>query len=151
MGTRDDVFCEIQWSRSDVARYRFIEDAAHFTFAGRTLEAPRRDRCFTSAIGDAYKDPQAQAISIAWNEYRLDAKANGVRQPDLDTWLNAKAGDPVFGPLARRLLADRVEPPEAEIANDDFGCDLDMEARDARGASDSPVHGRDLFREGDAR
>lgn len=134
-----------------IKREWFIDDAAHFTFAGRTLEAPHRDRCFTSAIGDAYKDPQAQAISIAWNEYRLDAKANGVRLPDLDAWLDAQTKDPAYGSLARSLLADRTEPSEEETGRKDLGCDLDMEARDARDASGSLAQGRDLFREGDAR
>lgn len=134
-----------------IKREWFIDDAAHFTFAGRTLEAPHRDRCFTSAIGDAYKDPQAQAISIAWNEYRLDAKANGVRLPDLDAWLDAQTKDPAYGSLARSLLADRTEPSEEETGREDLGCDLDMEARDARDASGSLAQGRDLFREGDAR
>lgn len=121
-----------------IKREWFIEDATHFTFAGRTLEAPHRDRCFISALGDAYKDPQAQAISIAWNEYRLDAKANGVRQPDLNVWLENQVANPSYGPLARSLSVNRGRTDCGEASYN-----LASIAKSCRSASDKLASGQD--------
>lgn len=123
-----------------IERDWFTSDALHFSFAGRELSY-HDTGSFTSALGDAYKDPRSQAISLAWNEYRLQAKADGEKMPDCDVWLRSQTENPTYGSLAKSLLPHErpaqqngrgLEEREAAA-----GCDLDAEDRDARDASAS--------------
>lgn len=116
-----------------IKREWFIEDASHFTFAGRTLQASFQGQSFISALGDAYKDPQAQAISLAWNDCRLDAKANGEKQPDLDAWLKDQAGNPAYGSLARSLSESPKRTDDDKYAGK---YTLSSVAKSCRSASD---------------
>ena len=84
-------------------RREWFIDHSRFTVAGRTLSYQGgRGGGSTSALGEGYADPAAQAMSLDWEDHRLEAKERGEKA-DIREWAASKVSDPVYGGIARRL------------------------------------------------
>lgn len=89
------------------------EKGGAVSFAGNEYSYSNlRDRINLSAAGEAYRDPRAQALSLAWKAEREAARAEG-RRAKLSDWLPGQFGDPAYGDLAREVAG---EPPAGEKA-----------------------------------
>ena len=100
-------------------RREWFIDHSRFTVAGRTLSYQGgRGGGSTSALGKGYADPAAQAMSLDWEDHRLEAKERGEKA-DFVEWAASKVSDPVYGGIARRLSgASAAEPQAAEPAEE---------------------------------
>ena len=84
-------------------RREWFIDHSRFTVAGRTLSYQGgRGGGSTSALGEGYADSAAQAMSLDWEDHRLEAKERGEKA-DIREWAASKVSDPVYGGIARRL------------------------------------------------
>ena len=92
-------------------RREWFIDQRNFTVAGRTLSY-RGGGGNTSALGEGYADPAAQAMSLDWEDHRLEAKDRGEKA-DFGEWAASKVSDPVYGGLARRLSGIKTEKRRA--------------------------------------
>ena len=100
-------------------RREWFIDHSRFTVAGRTLSYQGgRGGGSTSALGEGYADPAARAMSLDWEDHRLEAKERGEKA-DFGEWAASKVSDPVYGGIARRLSgASAAEPQAAEPADE---------------------------------
>ena len=89
-----------------IQRDWFHEEGNVFSFANNEVKyKTSRSEFYTSANGNAYLDPQSQAISTAWKEERNRHYSNGTNVPALDVWLSGQTDNPFYGELAKDLLS----------------------------------------------
>lgn len=119
-----------------VDRSWFEQGSDKYTFAGRTIAPAWHASTYTSALGDAYIDPQAQLMSVAWEAERQQCRRDQREIPEVDSWIATQVSNPEYGSLASELLS--ASEKSADIKDrladdgDEPGLDsLESVARDA--------------------